>query len=188
MGKLLLMAVGGAGINIAEHIKSQFDCDSIAVNSNHTMMRQSSFDARLSIGDYFAGGSMLSAEQSRKAVQASRYAFQQAMGGYKKLLIVAGLGGGTGSGATPAIIELAEALRIRTFAAVCLPFSFEKERRELALQTLRELQKTRSCTLIVSDNAKDQETIGRRDMPMAEFFALQAEGIAKNIQHVLQAA
>lgn len=187
MGKLLLMAVGGAGMHIAERIKSQFDCDSIAVNSNHGGMRETSFDARLSIGDYFAGERMMSMEQSRKAVQSSRYAFQQALAGYKKLLIVTGLGGATGSGATPAIVALASALEIRTLAAVCLPFAFEKERRELALQVLSELQNS-PCTLLVSDNAKDQQTIGQRDMPMTVFFALQAEEIAKNIHASLYAS
>src|SRR5690554_8211294 len=107
MGKLLLMAVGGAGIHIAERIKSQFDCDSIAVNSNHGGMRETSFDARLSIGDYIDGERGTSREQSRKAVQSSRYALQHAFAGYLKVLIVTGLGGAAGSGATPAIVALA---------------------------------------------------------------------------------
>jgi len=185
MEKLLLMAVGGAGMNIAEHIKSQFDCVSIAVNSSNTVMKRGNFDMRLPIGDDLAEGGAFTVEQSRKAAQASRYAFQRALSGYKQLLIVAGIGGGTGSGAIPVIIELANALETRVIVAVCLPFAFEKERRETAMSALAELQ-TRACTLIVHDNEVDQQHFGRRDIPMVEFFALQAQCMAKTIQATLR--
>ena len=72
--------------------------------------------------------------------------------GADMLFLAAGLGGGTGTGATPVIAELAQELGILTIAIVTRPFSFEgRQRAQVATDSLDKLQ-AHTNTLIAIPN------------------------------------
>ena len=70
------------------------------------------------------------------------------------VFITCGLGGGTGSGASPVIAELAKSLGILTIAVVTTPFSFEGEQRKKVAEKAMENLKGKVDSLLIISNDK----------------------------------
>ena len=104
----------------------------------------------------------------------------------KMLFLTAGMGGGTGTGATPIIAKVAQELNILTIGIVTLPFSFEGPlRMRQASDGLDELRKNVDALIVIS-NDKLRETYGNMSMKEALSHADQvlcnsAKGIAEII-------
>lgn len=78
---------------------------------------------------------------------------QNALSGIDILFIAAGLGGGTGSGAAPAIAEIAHSLGILTIGVVTKPFHFEgAQRMKIAEFAIEELIKSVDSLIVVPNN------------------------------------
>ena len=65
----------------------------------------------------------------RKAADEDREVLRAALEGANMVFIVAGMGGGTGTGAAPVLAEVAKDLGILTVAVVTKPFNFEGQKR-----------------------------------------------------------
>ncbi len=104
----------------------------------------------------------------------------------KMLFLTAGMGGGTGTGATPIIAKVAQELGILTIGIVTLPFSFEGPMRmRQAAEGLDELRKSVDALIVIS-NDKLRETYGNMGMKEAlrhadEVLCTSAKGIAEII-------
>ena len=85
------------------------------------------------------------------------------------VFIAAGMGGGTGTGGTPVVAQVAQDMKALTVGVVTLPFNFEaKRRRKVASGGIQELR-NRVDTLIVVPNENLFSIINRRT-PMTEAF------------------
>ena len=85
----------------------------------------------------------------RRAAEESREEIAQAIRGADLVFVTAGMGGGTGTGASPIIAEIARDLNCLTIAVVTKPFQFEgKQRMKNAEMGVIEL-KQRVDTLVV---------------------------------------
>ncbi len=102
------------------------------------------------------------------------------------LFITAGMGGGTGTGATPIIAQIAKELGILTVGIITKPFSFEGRKRELqATAGIEELKKYVDTTLVIcNDKLLDMQG----DMKLSQAFGkadnvltIAAKGIAEII-------
>ena len=102
------------------------------------------------------------------------------------LFITAGMGGGTGTGATPVIAQIAKELGILTVGIITKPFSFEGRKRELqATAGIEELKKYVDTTLVIcNDKLLDMQG----DMKLSQAFGkadnvltIAAKGIAEII-------
>ena len=102
------------------------------------------------------------------------------------LFITAGMGGGTGTGATPIIAQIAKELGILTVGIITKPFSFEGRKRELqAIAGIEELKKYVDTTLVIcNDKLLDMQG----DMKLSQAFGkadnvltIAAKGIAEII-------
>ena len=143
--KIKVIGVGGAGGNaINNMIRSGLQgVKFIAANTDAQALEISQADTRIQLGDTITEGlgaganpqigrdaALEAAEQIRKALADSHMVF-----------ITAGLGGGTGTGATPVIAEICREMGALTVAVVSRPFSFEGKKRALiAEQGLAELK------------------------------------------------
>src|SRR3546814_14070262 len=79
------------------------------------------------------------------------------------VFITAGLGGGTGTGASPIIAQAAKELGILTVGIVTTPFSFEgKRRRQQAEEGLSELKEHVDTLLVISTDRLRERSEGRR--------------------------
>lgn len=188
MRKILVMGLGGAGMNISHHIQEQINCPVLAVNTDSNALKQSGFERQLLIGPAVCKGDSANVPaRGRRAAEESRSSLEEALFGVDTLVLVAGLGAGTGTGAAAVIVDLAQSMGLRVIVAVVLPFEFEADRREVAFSALPELQ-SKIATLLVYDNAnaiKEKDSTGRS---LLEVFESSARKIAADISAKIDAA
>jgi cell division protein FtsZ len=133
-----VVGVGGAGANAIDAMEraGMRDVDYVAVNTDVAALNRSSARTKIVIGrsttaGLGAGGDVGMGESSaREAAEA----IGRAIDGSDLVVIVAGLGGGTGSGAAPVVAEIAGGKGMLTLAVVTKPFAFEGSRKARAAQ------------------------------------------------------
>ena len=105
--------------------------------------------------------------------------------GADMVVLVAGLGGGAGSGVTPIIARLAHNAGIFTVATTVMPFSYEIVR----CQTARTAIKYLRCEAdLVMEIGNEDWSQGRGDMPVADVLASLDRHIGERIRGVLDNA
>ena len=93
-------------------------------------------------------------EVGRKAAEESEETLTEALTGADMVFITAGMGGGTGTGASPVIAKMAKEMGILTVAVVTKPFDFERKKRmNFALEGIEKLRE-HVDTIIVIPNQK----------------------------------
>jgi cell division protein FtsZ len=171
---IAVIGLGGAGCNIITWIaqKGMAGGRIIAANTdaNH-LATMSKADKLILLGEklckgYGCGGyPKMGAEAAKENLPEIKADLQ----GVNLLFLVAGLGGGTGSGAIPVVAGVARELGILTIACVTIPFKIEMARREKAREAIKAL--TESCdSTIVIDNSKLSEIVG--DLPLKDALAV----------------
>ena len=156
--KIKVIGVGGSGCNTISRI-AKFDVQGIelvAVNTDAQALHFSKVAEKILIGKHVTRGlgAGMDLELGQKAAEENKKELEEILKGCDMVFITCGFGGGTGSGATPVICEIAKNLGILTVAVVTTPFSFEGEQRkkvaQAALQNLK--GKTDSLLIISNDN------------------------------------
>ncbi|MBI5288266.1 MAG: cell division protein FtsZ [Chloroflexi bacterium] len=151
-----VVGVGGGGSNavsrmIAEQIPGvQF----IAVNTDGQALQQSPADVKIRIGDKLTKGLGVGGDPSRglRAAEESEDDLLDAIRGAEMVFVTAGMGGGTGTGASPVVAKVAKDAGALTIGVVTKPFSFEgTKRRAKAEEGIQRLQ-DQVDTLIVIPN------------------------------------
>ena len=170
-----VMGVGGGGSNavnrmIAEGLRG---VEFIAVNTDAQALLLSQAPYRVRIGDKLtkglgAGGNP---EIGEKAAEESRDDLAAALEGADMVFITAGMGGGTGTGASPIVAELAKEINALTVGVVTKPFSWEgPRRREVAEEGIAKLQE-KVDTLIVIPNDRLLEIMDKKATLQSAFLA-----------------
>src|SRR2546425_872306 len=169
-----VIGVGGGGGNavnrmIANNLQG---VEFIAANTDCQALRSSKASVRLQIGSKLTKGLGAGAnpDTGRQAALEDSEKILELLSGSDMVFITAGLGGGTGTGATPIIANLAQELGALVVAVVTKPFAFEgKRRREQSDQGLRELQ---DCvdTVIAIPNEKLLATVDKKMALSAAFL------------------
>jgi cell division protein FtsZ len=144
--KIKVIGVGGAGGNaINNMIRSGLQgVKFIAANTDAQALEISKSDIRIQLGDSITEGLGAGANPQigRDAALETVEELRNALRDSHMVFITAGLGGGTGTGATPVIAEICREMGALTVAVVTRPFSFEgKKRAQIAEQGLAELKK-----------------------------------------------
>ncbi len=131
--RIKIIGLGGAGNNAVDRIKlDHLDrVDLAVVNTDSKVLNASLIDEKVMIGREItrglsAGGD---ADIGRRAAEADREPLLQLVNGIDIVFIIAGLGGGTGSGAAPILAEIAANQGALVIAFVTLPFTNEGIRR-----------------------------------------------------------
>jgi cell division protein FtsZ len=157
-----VVGVGGGGCNavnrmIAEQIAGvQF----VAVNTDGQALQQSPAEIKIRIGDKLTKGLGVGGDPSRglRAAEESRDELLEAVRGCEMVFVTAGMGGGTGTGASPIVAEVAKEAGALTIGVVTKPFGFEGTRRrgnaEEGIQRLQD----KVDTLIVIPNDRLLQT------------------------------
>lgn len=164
--KIIICGIGGAGCNAVEAMiqsgKVQ-GVEFIAINTDSQVLEKSSADANITIGkDLTKGlGAGGNPQVGRQAAEDSVEYLNEAMAGADMVFVTAGMGGGTGTGASPVIAGIAKGLGALTVGVVTKPFVFEGGRKmEVALKGLEDLR-SKVDALIVIPNQRILEIIDR---------------------------
>ena len=173
LAKIKVIGVGGGGCNaINRMIESGLKgVDFIVANTDLQILNTSLAPVKLQIGSELTDGLGAGAnpEIGREAALESKAEIEEALKGADMVFVTCGMGGGTGTGASPIVAEIAQDLGALTVGIVTKPFSFEgKKRMEQALTGLEELKK-HVDTLIVIPNDRLRELIDK-STPMLEAF------------------
>jgi len=140
-----VIGAGGSGSNTVSRM-AKFDIagvELIAVNTDAQALYFSKSHKKVLIGkDITKGlGTGMDADLGRKAAEESKQEILENLKGADMVFVTCGLGGGTGSGASPIIAEISKGLGILTIAVVTTPFSFEGlERKKIAEEALKNLK------------------------------------------------
>lgn len=185
MCKILVMGLGGAGTNIAIQVQKSLGCEAIAVNTELSALKVCPLKRQILLGPIVCKGESANVPvRGRNAAEESMDELRTAFSNIDTLVVVAGLGGGTGTGAAPVVVDLAQEMGLEVVAAFVLPFEFEKQRRELALGMLLDLHQE-GLTLLLHDNEITINELGGRDKSLLDVFAESAKKIAEDIHVTL---
>ena len=173
LAKIKVIGIGGGGCNAVNRMINSGlkGVDFIVANTDLQVLNDSLAPTKIQLGSELTDGLGAGAnpEIGREAALESKAEIEDALKGADMVFVTCGMGGGTGTGASPIIAEVAQDLAALTVGIVTKPFSFEgKKRMEQAIAGLDELKK-HVDTLIVIPNDRLRELIDK-STPMLEAF------------------
>ncbi len=182
---IAVLGVGGAGSNIVSWIKEKEVSGAriCALNTDAKHLSITKADKRMLLGFQVCAGLGCGGfpEQGSRAAEESSDEIESTIAGSGLVFIAAGLGGGTGTGASPVIAKIAKDLGALTLAVVTIPFQVERARLVKAKEGLGRL--VEACdAVIVIDNNRLRKVAG--NLPLSEAFGVANELIATFIKNV----
>lgn len=190
LAKIKVIGVGGAGGNAINNMIRNYDIEGvefIAVNTDSQALSTSSAEVKLQIGAEITRGLGSGGNPSigKKAAEESVDMIHENLAGADMVFITAGMGGGTGTGASPIIAGIAKNLGALTIAIVEKPFLFEGKRRmETAIQGISEI-KDKVDTLIVIPNQKLLD-MGEKNLPFLDALKKVDDVLAQAVKSISQ--
>ena len=185
--KIKVVGVGGSGGNaigrmMACKIKG---VNFVAVNTDVQDLHYSNAPEKIHIGKNTTRGlgAGMDPELGRQSAEENREEIHEALKGSDMVFITCGLGGGTGTGASPIVAEEAKDIGALTIAVVTKPFSWEgSQRAKIAEQGLNQLR-DRVDTLIVIPNDRILQVIDRKT-PLINAFAIVDDVLRQGVQGI----
>ncbi len=182
-----VIGVGGAGCNAVNRMieVGLQGVEFIAVNTDAQALANSRAKIKVQIGEKVAKGLGAGGDMNvgRQAAEEDREKLEEIVKGADMIFITAGMGGGTGTGASPVIAEIARDKGILTVAIVTKPFMFEGRRRmQQAIVGIQQI-KDRVDTLIVIPNQKLLE-ISDTEMSIVEAFKKADDVLRQGVQGI----
>lgn len=152
-----VIGVGGGGCNAVDRMINDGvqGIEFIAVNTDHQSLAKSLASERIQIGTKVTRGLGAGAhpETGQKAAEENIEEISKVLEGTDMLFITAGMGGGTGTGASPIVAAIARKMGILTVGVVTMPFRFEgAKRRQNAERGVRDLQQYVDSLIIVPND------------------------------------
>ena len=152
--RILVMGIGGAGGNA---INAMIDdgmqgVEFVAVNTDAQDLKVNKADAKIQIGMNLTKGLGAGAKQDigQAAADESLNEIVTYLQGANMVFITAGMGGGTGTGASHVIARAAKELNILTVGVITLPFSYEGPKRmRRAIEGWERLKKNLDASIVV---------------------------------------
>lgn len=182
-----VIGVGGAGCNMVTWLfnKGITGATVYAVNTDALHLSISKADEKILIGKELTRGLGCGGfpEKGREAAKEAIVELKKAVSGADMVFVLAGMGGGTGTGAAPIVAQLAKEVGAITIAVVTMPWETEKARidkAEFGLQQLREVVDT----AIVIDNNRLVDIAG--NLPIEQALAVANELVSTMIKGIVE--
>ena len=160
-----IIGAGGGGGNVVSKMADEGirHVELIACNTDLKALNNSNATIKMELGRELTRGLGAGArpEIGAHAAEESAAEIERMLSGADMAFIVAGIGGGTGTGSAPIIARISKSKKILTVGVVTLPFSFEGKRRmRAALQGVATLREN-TDTLLVIPNERLLEATDR---------------------------
>jgi cell division protein FtsZ len=181
--KIKVIGVGGAGNNTCNRLK-KLDvrgAELIAMNADRQHLNTVDEGVRkMLIGKSVTRGLGAGGfpEVGAKCAEVDRDAIKQALDGTHLAFICAGMGGGTGTGASPIVAEVAKEQGAIVVAMVTYPFALERARTTKADEGIQRLRQVCDSVIILDNNRLVQIV---PNLPMNQAFLVADEILAKAI-------
>lgn len=173
LADIKVIGVGGGGMNAVNKMiqAGVQNVEFIVANTDLQVLNNSPCENRLQLGEKTTNGLGAGANPiiGKEAAIESKDKIRQCLKGADMVFITCGMGGGTGTGASPIIAEIARDLGALTVAIVTKPFTFEGKKRTIqAIAGIEELRK-HVDTLIIVSNDKLREVIDKNTTMLMAF-------------------
>ena len=185
--QIKVVGVGGGGNNAVNRMVAEGlgGVEFIAINTDNQALMLSKAKTRVRIGDKLtrglgAGGNP---EIGRKAAEESADELYEVLRGADMIFIASGMGGGTGTGASPVVAQIAKELGSLTIGVVTRPFTFEGARRQQSAEAGIEALKGQVDTLIVIPNDRLLQ-IASKNATLQQAFSLADDVLRQGIQGI----
>ncbi|MCX6778244.1 MAG: cell division protein FtsZ [Candidatus Micrarchaeota archaeon] len=174
--RILVVGVGGAGCNTINRLTRMGikSAETIAVNTDHVHLKMIEANKRILIGKNITRGLGAGGfpEVAAKCAEASRQELSEAIGEAQLVFLCAGMGGGTGTGASPIIADIAKQQGAIVVSMVTYPFALERIRAKKADWGIEQLKRT-SDTVVIIDNNRLASYVP--NLPINQAFAIADE-------------
>ncbi len=185
--QIKVVGVGGGGGNAVNRMIEEGlgGVEFISINTDNQALQLSKAKMRLRIGDKLtrglgAGGNP---EIGKKAAEESSEELLEVLRGADMIFIACGMGGGTGTGASPVVAQIAKELGALTIGVVTRPFTFEGSKRQLSAEAGIEALKSQVDTLIVIPNDRLLQ-IASKNATLQQAFSLADDVLRQGIQGI----
>jgi cell division protein FtsZ len=183
-----VVGVGGGGVNAVDAmIRARMKgAEYVAVNTDRRSLERSAAGTKIAIGGTITNGQGAGGDVSagESAARQAGEEIGRALKGSELVLILAGLGGGTGSGAAPVVAEIARQNGALTMAVVTQPFGFEGGRRHDAAQRAGAalVGKVDAVATVPNDRVRE---IMPADVTAEDAFRAIDEVMHRNVREIL---
>lgn len=182
-----VIGVGGGGGNAINTMISYGlqNVDFIACNTDVQDLQKSRAPKKLQIGAKLTKGlgSGARPDIGRNAAIEDKDTIRGYLEGADMVFITAGLGGGTGTGASPVIAEISKEMGALTVAIVTKPFSFEgKVRAKYASDGLKELMKVVDTMIVISNDRL--LSVSGKDVTFIDAFKMADEVLYQAVKGI----
>ncbi len=180
--KMKVIGVGGAGGNAINRMMfaNLTGVDFLAMNTDCQALGRCSAPQKLQIGGMLTRGlgSGGDPDVGRAAAEEDRDAIEEAVAGADMVFITAGMGGGTGTGASPIVAEIAKAAGALTVGIVTKPFLFEGMKRMKQAEEGVAALRDRADTVVMIPNQKLLQVVSK-ETPLIDAFAMADDVLLK---------
>jgi cell division protein FtsZ len=187
MASIKVIGVGGGGCNAVNRMVDAGirGAEFYSINTDVQALKNSRTENTLQIGQNLTRGLGAGAdpEIGRQAAEESKEDLAMLVEGADLVFIAAGMGGGTGTGASPIVAEMAHGAGALTVGVVTKPFGFElRKRAQIAERGIADLEQ-KVDTLIVIPNDRLLSIIEKRT-PLTEAFRSADDVLRQGIQGI----
>lgn len=191
--RIVVMGIGGAGCNLVVALRGsnalnqagavlEYVCVDLGENALQSVDADPVLRPikTLKLAPFGAGGRVNAA---RAAALRQREVLHGLVADASMVMLIAGLGGGTGSGITPIMARMARNAGAKTIAAVVTPFDYEGGRNEKAARAIGYLQ--READLVMATSNSEWASRYPYDTPMMDVFTGLERHVAEQLRVVL---
>jgi cell division protein FtsZ len=185
--KIKVVGVGGSGGSAVDRmVRANIrGVDFVAMNTDVQALHHNSAGKKLHIGKTVTRGlgAGMDPEMGKRSAEESQNEIREYLKGTDMIFITCGLGGGTGSGASPVIAEISREVGALTVAVVTKPFSFEgPQRRNIADQAYNELA-DKVDTIITIPNDRVLQIIDKKTS-LLDAFKIVDDVLRQGVQGI----
>jgi cell division protein FtsZ len=182
-----VIGIGGGGNNVVNRMMEAgvTSADMVAVNTDRQALIKARATHKLQIGEKQTSGKGAGSnpEIGRKSMEESRQEMAKVLTGTDMCFISAGMGGGTGTGASPIVADIAREQHILTIGIVTKPFHFEGPHRMKQAEAGIEELRSRVDSLIVIPNER-LKLVSTEKISFATGFKIADDVLKQAVQSI----
>ncbi len=183
--QIVIVGCGGAGNNTINRIHKigVKGATTIAINTDKIILDRTQADKKLLIGRTITRGLGAGGypEVGKQCAELARGEIEEMLRGADLVFLTCGLGGGTGSGATPVVAEIAKKLGAIVVGMVSWPFNVERARLGKADEGLNHLR-AKADSVVVLDNNRLLKFVPH--LPIDQAFSVMDQLIAETVKGI----
>lgn len=185
--KIKVVSVGNGGMHVVNHMidSGLTGAEFIAFSTDKYGLKMSKADKKIQLGNLVYGlDSGNNPSRSEQAAIESREEILSTLHGADAVIIVAGLGGFDGTGASPIIAQYAKELNALTVAVVSLPYKFEGIKRNAGAEAALKKLSAQADTVIKIRNDKILQVVDKK-IPMTQAFKCVDEIMCRAVRSLI---